>query len=105
MGTPKTKFTLTDIITYLEKNLDLIWIDKLVYDSKTKKYRKGLIKDFNKPTYIYVEVGYKHRRLMKLDISNSKFILIDNMRTKIDDSVEWQNYLSKKEEMIQTVVL
>jgi len=88
-------FTLTDIDYYLQEYLGLKWADKIIYDTLTRNYRRARIEDFNKTAYIYVKINDKKYSLMRAKVDNENFVLVDEMRTKIDDSKQWQEYMNK----------
>ena len=94
---------LNKIQEVLEENLDLKWIDKLVYNHNTKYYHTADIFDFcpNRTTYVYLRDNKNKSYLAKVVLNDAKFII--NMNgVKIDVSAHWQELL--QEELVATTI-
>lgn len=87
----------------LEENLNLQWVDRLVYNIHTDSYHTAGIWDFspNKPTYTYLRDKKNRAYRAKVVLNNESFIIKMN-GMKIDASEHWQELL--QEEMVVTTL-
>lgn len=90
-------FTVEQVKQVLEEALDLIWIDKLRYNHKTKCYHTATITDFKINRYIYAYLINNKRKayLAKIQVDNEKFLINVN-GMKIDATEHWQEILGKE---------
>ena len=80
----------------VEESLGLIWVDKLVYDFKTKTYHTATYLDFSrgKTACLYLTDSKKKPYMAKVVVNNSKFnISVNGM--KIDATEHWKELLSE----------
>lgn len=91
------KERLDKIQIVLEENLDLIWMDRTVYNHNTKVYRTADIFDFedNRHTYVYLRDKKNKAYLAQVVLNDTKFIINLN-GVKIDVSDHWQELLSQQ---------
>ena len=98
------KERLDKIQEVLEENLNLNWVDRLVYNHAHKYYHTADIWDFEdgRPTYAYLVDG-KRSYLARVIIKDEKFnIALNGM--KIDVSEHWKELINVKEDVdIQTL--
>lgn len=98
------KERLDKIQEVLEENLNLNWVDRLVYNHAHKYYHTADIWDFEdgRPTYAYLVDG-KRSYLARVIIKDEKFnIALNGM--KIDVSEHWKELINAKEDVdIQTL--
>ena len=98
------KERLNKIQEVLEENLNLNWVDRLVYNHTHKYYHTADMWDFEdgRPTYAYLIDG-KRSYLAKVVIKGEKFnIALNGM--KIDVSEHWKELINVKEDVdIQTL--
>lgn len=88
---------LDKIQQVLEENLDLIWVDRTIYNHHTKIYRTADIFDFadNRHTYVYLRDSKNKGYLARVILNDEKFII--NMNgMKIDVSEHWKELLSEE---------
>ena len=88
---------LNKIQQVLEENLDLQWVDKIVYNHNTKCYRTATVLDFcpDKPTYAYLKDKKNNAYLARVKLNDESFIIKMNGMT-IDASEHWQELLSEE---------
>jgi len=91
-----TKEKLNKIQTVLEENLDLVWVDRTVYNHHTKIYRTADIFDFenDRHTYVYLKDSKNKSYLARVVLNDEKFIITMNGMT-IDASEHWLELLSE----------
>ena len=89
------KERLDKIQEVLEENLNLNWVDRLVYNHAHKYYHTADIWDFEdgRPTYAYLVDG-KRSYLARVIIKDEKFnIALNGM--KIDVSEHWKELIAE----------
>ena len=89
----KKNYTLEDIDNYL-KELGFVWLDKLVYNPDTRRYRMAKPSNFNKDIFLLLKRG-KYDVLMLATISNSLFELRTDCN-KMNASAGWIEFLEEK---------
>ena len=99
-----TKEKLNKIQTVLEENLDLIWIDKTVYNHHTECYHTAGAFDFenDRHTYAYLKDNKNKSYLARVVLNDEKFIITMNGMT-IDASEHWLELLSQEAVEISTI--
>ena len=92
----KKNFTIQDVKEYIEKNLGFVWIDNIVFSVKNKEYRTATLKDFSKPTLLYLRNQNNNLKyLVHVKINNEQFI-IKHYNQVMDMSEDWVECLSSK---------
>ena len=97
------KYTLDDIQQVIEENLDLKWIDRLVYKPLSKYYHTATNSDFtyNKQTYIYLIDKKNTSYLAVINFNENRFVIrINGM--KIDASEHWKELINAEVTDTQT---
>ena len=91
----KKKFTLEDIQEFLEE-ISIKWIDKMVFDTHTNKYRRAMLKDFNPLiTHLYLQTENGRKATVVAYISNDEFILKFS-NAQVNMTKQWIERLNEK---------
>ena len=91
------KFTLDDIQEVIEENLDLEWVDRLIYNPLSKYYHTATDYDLNsmhRQTYVYLRDKKNSCYLAVINFNDERFIIRMN-GTKVDVSEHWKELLDK----------
>ena len=95
----KLNFTLDQIQQLVEKELNLQWTDRIVFNHEPRCYRSAdLYYDFafGKPKYLYLRNDKDKRFLAKVQVTNDKFII--NFNGYIIDATEhWLTLLGQQQ--------
>ena len=88
----KKIFTIDDIEEFL-KELDFEWIDRYVYNTKTKEYERAKMSHFkDKPVFVYLKTLRNNRTsLVLITVTNHTFII-----DKLDASMCWKDTIETK---------
>ena len=88
---------LNNIQTVLEENLQLKWVDRLIYNPANNFYRTAELFDFadNTITYVYLQ-NNKHKAFRARVLLNKEKFIIRMNGMEIDVSEHWQELSSPK---------
>ena len=88
---------LDKIQIVLEENLDLIWVDRTIYNHNTRVYRTADIFDFkdDRHTYVYLRDSKNKAYLANVVLNDEKFIIKLN-GAKIDVSEHWRELTNQE---------
>lgn len=91
-------FTLDDIQEVIEENLDLTWVDRIIYNPLNKYYHTATEYDLekmpNRQTYVYLRDKRNSCYLAVINFNDDRFIIRMN-GTKVDVSEHWKELLDK----------
>ena len=92
----KKNFTLDDIDYFLDE-FGFVWVERLIYNPNTNKYKQLKINNFNGvPKFLSLKnLRTGNRTLMLAEIDNKTFIMSAD-KYKIDASAAWEDYLNEK---------
>lgn len=94
----KRNYTLDNIKQFLEE-FGFEWVDYLVFDSKSQKYKTAKISMFN-GSYITLYLKRKNAKMLALlTVSNEEFVLSVE-RNKLNASEAWKEFLIEQKNEI-----
>ena len=96
---------LNKIQQVLEENLELNWVDRIIYNHSSKIYRTATIFDFEpgKATYAHLQ-DKKHKRYLARVVVDEESFIININGIKIDASEHWKE-ISKEQSQLVSIQL